>query len=207
MLRSRVRRITHCLFRFIDDLGRWGTLLNRSEQSTYVHVVCSVWGIATLPRLVTPESGTEEIYRFQELIQNVVSLDDRTDEALSKSSSSGARLLAIQRRVKAQKHQMDKLEYSSEKFQSSGSSRVNIGTVFGRLTRATDSSYDEDREFSEFIDFDAFEDAPEDSTVPALAGLAAPRSQWKDIHPVVVLLLASVAFSVVLTVVSGRLVG
>lgn len=154
----------------------------------------------------------EEIYRFQELIQNVVFLDDPTEEALDdpgdevvpKSSSSGAPLLAIQRRVKAQKPQMDKLEYFSEKFHPSGGSYANIGTVFGRLTRATDSSYDEDREFSEFIDFDAFEVAPEDSTVPGLAGLTAPRSQWKDIDPMVVLLLASVAFSVVLTVVSGR---
>ena len=173
----------------------------------YDEIVCAVWGIASVPALNTQEAGTSGLYKFQELIQSLVSLDDLTDQVLSKSNSSGAPLLLVQRQMKTRMQTMESSDHFSKDFLSPEGSFQNIDSILRTITRETDSSYDEEREFAEFIHLDALEAVPEDPTTPTPMHPGPPSSHWKDVHPIIVLLLASVAFSIVLTAVSGKEVG
>lgn len=190
--------------RFKNDLGRWRTLLDTSEQVMFDEFVRFVWDVDGIPVLLAPTSApTEaEMCRFQELIQNLVSLDDLTDQS---SARSGTRLKLAQRQMAKRKPRSTPAQGSRRPDVSSAGSLRSTASVLSRFTKDTDSSFGEKLDLSDFIYLDALEAdstaaTPSDSQEPA-----SPTNLWKNISPVVVLLLASVAFSVILTAVSGML--
>lgn len=78
-----------------------------------------------------------------------------------------------------------------------------IQHVLGRLTRDTDSGDEGDIDLNEFLYLEAIQ---EEDSARDRRRVHAPTSNntWKDISPMVVLLLASVAFSIVLAMIPGR---
>ncbi|KAH7141359.1 hypothetical protein B0J13DRAFT_556682 [Dactylonectria estremocensis] len=183
---------------FTNDLGRWKTLLQGSERTMFDEIVCAVWNVDTVPTLDLPESDPDELYRFQELIQNLISLEDTKH---LKSGSSGSRLRAVQRQLKSQKKTMRRQRADRPPVQPIGSFQ-SIGSVIRELTRDTDSFHEDEIDLEDFIDLDAFGVAPVDSNPASCSESLEPHVEWKDVHPIVVLLFASVAFSIALTAVS-----
>ncbi|KAH7152935.1 hypothetical protein EDB81DRAFT_438201 [Dactylonectria macrodidyma] len=183
---------------FKNDLGRWKTLLQGSERTMFDEIVCAVWNVDTVPTLDLPESEPDELYRFQELIQNLISLEDTTH---LRSESSGSRLRAVQRQLKGQKQTKLRQRADRPPVQPIGSFQ-SIGSVLGRLTHDTDDFYEDDIDLGDFIDLDAFGVEPVDSNPTSSSESLEPSVEWKDVHPIVVLLFASVAFSIALTAVS-----
>ncbi|KAK7432532.1 hypothetical protein QQZ08_000739 [Neonectria magnoliae] len=185
---------------FSNDLGRWRTLLQGSEKTMFDEIVCAVWNIDTVPTLDMPESDPDELYRFQELIQNLISLEDMKRV---KSRSSGSRLRAVQRQLQSRKRKPGLMPRANRPSVQPIGSFQSIGSVLGRLTHDTDSFYEDDVDLAEFIDLDALGYDVVDAKPTAPKEPVEPSVDWKDVHPIVVLVLASVAFSIALTAVSA----
>ncbi|KPM37280.1 hypothetical protein AK830_g9291 [Neonectria ditissima] len=186
--------------RFTNDLGRWRTLLQGSEKNMFDMIVCAVWNIDTVPTLDTPKNDPDELYRFQELIQNLISLEDMKR---LKSRSSGSRLRAVQRQLKSRERKPGLMPGANRPSVQPIGSFQSIGSVLGRLTHDTDSFYEDDVDLAEFINLDALEYDAVDAKLTPTKEPVEPSVDWKDVHPIVVLVLASVAFSIALTAVSG----
>ncbi|KAF7548243.1 hypothetical protein G7Z17_g7181 [Cylindrodendrum hubeiense] len=185
---------------FTNDLGRWRTLLQGSEKTMFDEIVCAVWNIDAVPTLDMPENDPDELYRFQELIQNLISLEDIKH---LKSRSSGSRLRAVQRQLKSRKRKLGLGQRTDRPPIQPVGSFQSIGSVLGRLTHDTDSFYEDEVDLGEFIDLDAFGVEPDDPKPTTSSDPMEPPVEWKDVHPIVVLVLASVAFSIALTAVSA----
>lgn len=184
---------------FTNDLGRWRTLLQGSEKKMFDEIVCAVWNIDTVPTLDMPENDPDKLYRFQELIQNLISLGDIKH---LKSRSSGSRLRTVQRQLKSRKRKPVLRRRADRPPVLPDGSFQSIGSVLGRLTHDTDSFYEDDVDLGEFIDFDAFGLECDDPKPTQSSDSMEPTVEWKDVHPIVVLVFASVAFSIILTAVS-----
>lgn len=170
-------------------------------------VVQAIWGVTNVSSLEIPQSGPDEVYYFQELIQNIVSLEQMGSRLSRKHTSLGVHLQSIRRRAQERKRvalqARNRLKAAEETtgFQ-------NIGSVLGRLTKDTDSADEEEIELGDFIHLDALQEEPDETYDGTQTHSEAPEfrpsAPWKDIHPVVVFLLASVAFSVVLALISSK---
>lgn len=148
-----------------------------------------------------PENDPDKLYRFQELIQNLISLGDIKH---LKSRSSGSRLRTVQRQLKSRKRKPVLRRRADRPPVLPDGSFQSIGSVLGRLTHDTDSFYEDDVDLGEFIDFDAFGLEFDDQKPTQSSDLVEPTVEWKDVHPIVVLVFASVAFSIILTAVSSK---
>lgn len=172
------------------------------EQPMFDNVVHAIWDVTNIPSLSNPQSGADEVYHFQELIQNIVSLEKLVDRLPRKHQSLGLRLQNIRKRVEARRQTSLLAQQSPKAAEDTAAGFQNIGTVLGRLTKDTDSADEEDIDLGDFIHLDALQEEPDEeaqSDPPEVISCAP----WKDIHPTVVFLLASVAFSIILILVSG----
>ncbi|KAF7556625.1 hypothetical protein G7046_g6244 [Stylonectria norvegica] len=199
---------------FLNDLGRWRTVLDVSEQVLFDEIARAVWGLDNVPAVDTPKCAPDELNRFQDLIQNVVSVENNVDKMPSKPAPFGARLRSVQKRVEDHKANETRTRHPHQQTIPPNSSFQSIGSVLGKLTKDTDSYYDDNIVLSDFVHLDAFEcDEPlnpmpkprsKQKTKPAgPQDMLSKCHQRKNIRPIVVFLLASVAFSVVLTAVTS----
>lgn len=159
-----------------------------------------LWGVDTVSLMSTQTNTRAELYQFQDLIQNLVSLEYETDLS---PISSGTRLRTAQRKVQTRNRHMHRPCRSHQSRLSAGSSFHNIGSVLAQLTMDSDSNSDDEIDMNDFVHLDApsLEARPHFNPKPTSAPAC---TSWKNVHPIVVLLLASVAFSVVLTMISGK---
>lgn len=166
----------------------------------FEEIARALWGVDSFSMLDVQDSDRGELYQFQALIQNLVSLDNGESQA---PISFGSRLKAVHKQAVSRNGQAQRPLRLRQSHLSSSSSFKNLGSVLGQLTMDTDSDYEDEMDLSDFIDLDALggessprKDAPHERLPPG--------TSWKDVHPVIVLLLASVAFSIVLTMISGK---
>jgi hypothetical protein len=184
--------------RFKNDLGRWRTLLQEPERVMFEEIVCAVWDIEFVPTIDFPDEPNA-LCRFQELAQNLISLEETN---AFKSRSWGSRLRTVQRQLKKRKGKISTLPVLPD------GSFHSISSVLGRLTHDTDEFHDEDLDLGEFIDLDALEGyVNEPKRVSSTESMDTTAAEWKDVHPRVVSILASVAFSIGLTALSGEFAG
>lgn len=166
--------------------------------------VRSVWDVGSIPIVHVPERGPDEMFRFQDLIQSLVSPGDLNDQSTLRSTSFGTRLKLAQRQMAKRKPRSTQPQPPRRPVVSSAGSFRSTGSLLSGVTRETDSSFGDTVDLADFIHIDAMETA---SSVANPSYDQEPASQsrdWKSVNPVVVLLLASVAFSVILTAISGK---
>ncbi|KEY68172.1 hypothetical protein S7711_07261 [Stachybotrys chartarum IBT 7711] len=186
---------------FTDDLGRWRTVLtNFDEQRIFDTVVGHVWEVDSAYNLGTPQSGADQIYRCQEFIQNLVSVDQLDPRLQRKVRSLGTHLRTIQQRIGQRALANDSIRHTTRSRRRDSGVHRPIQHVLGRLTRDTDSGDEGDIDLNEFLYLEAIQE--EDSARDRKrAHVPISNNTWKDISPMVVLLLASVAFSIVLAMI------
>lgn len=177
-------------------------MVDEKDWPLFDQTARDIWAVNDVLALPGPGMGAEELYHFQELIQNLVFLQDSHERSRSREGRLGRRLRHI-------RSQLQKQECSfgcEETQQRSESSHVkefqSIADVLGRLTKDTDSADEDDVELGDFLHLEDLQEQWPDARRSQSGGLL-PRTPWKDIQPTAVFILASVAFSVVLVMVSG----
>lgn len=130
------------------------------------------------------------LHHFQGLVQGLLALERRREAAPSRSSASGSRLAAIQRAFE-----------THESRQGVAQGQAIPGRSPPRSTaHSVSSTQQDDFMWADFLHMDRFEEMARGGsrTPPAL-----PNS-WEDALSSTMMLLASVAFSVVLSLVIGE---
>jgi hypothetical protein len=150
----------------------------------------------------TPPGSSKELYYFQELIQILVSLNKPEPRIDRKHQPSGMPLRRMQAENEFRKGQQAFRHLNL----MTDSSFQNIDLVLGRLSM--ECNKEDDFDIGDFIHLEDLEAeaAPLPSTSlfqELLVGLET-TSGWKNTEPAVVMLLASVAFCVILILVSGK---
>ena len=146
---------------------------------------------------------SQDLLHFQELIQNFVAVGESGNKLSRKTRRLGARLRNVRKDI----------ELRQQEFTIAKTSRdldkgfQNIGSVLGQLTKDTDSADEDDVELGDFIHLSALqEESTEDHSGDddnKKQDEPLPQAPWKSINPLIVILLASVAFSAVLALVTG----
>ncbi|KAI5458463.1 hypothetical protein BGZ63DRAFT_426855 [Mariannaea sp. PMI_226] len=196
---------------FINDLGRWKTLLDISDYDLFDEIACAVWDINMIPIWDSSMDNPVELYRFQELVQNLICLQGIRP---LKSGSFGSRLQAVQKQLKKpnRKRKFSRVQRQNQQQPPQQQppppppigSFQSIDSILGGLTYDTDESGYDEADISELIDFGAFEeDVDEPMPLQGSNKSQEMPAAWKDVHPRVVLALASVAFSTGLAAMSA----
>jgi hypothetical protein len=161
-----------------------------------------LWAYTDIPNSDEAKGGAESLYRFQELVQQLVSLERNAYRTPLARNASGTRLDTIQRelsRGNAQARRSDEAFESALPIEIPGpkDKRAEDRLAFGSLPEEDELS------LGEFLHLELFDDG---NGSQSLLDSAPPESSsgWKDILPMTVLLLASVVFSIVLTMVLGK---
>ena len=165
----------------------------------------AMWDIHDVSALSGSDMRPDELYHFQELIQNLISPQGPHNRSPSKKYMNfDTRLRSIRKQILDRKRDMESNKASRRRRSQDSAPFRNIGAVLGRLTKDTDSVGDDDIDLGDFIHLDALQaESTEGSISQASSGLL-PRTPWKDIDSTVVFLLASMAFAIVLIMVSGE---
>jgi hypothetical protein len=195
----------------VNDLGRWRTVLNPSELELFDRIAFSLWAYTDESPVGTPPTAATDLYYFQELIQELVSIEKNGGRIPQGHHPSGSRLCAIQRDMQtlaAQTTTSSSSTCSSIHGQHGGPS-FDLGGAPEELPDDFADSpdlvgfIDTDFPITDFINMDLcddFEKPPQESTpTPELW-----HRPWKDIPPTIILLLASIAFSIILAVAIGK---
>ncbi|KAF4785181.1 hypothetical protein HER10_EVM0003468 [Colletotrichum scovillei] len=159
---------------FVDDLDRWRSVLPASSQ------------------LFFDELAFQHLPHFQDLAQNLISLEKRKETVPSKISSPGIRLAAIQRAFNEQETHV-------------GVSSIQAQTIPGRsqsgqASYAGSSTQRDDLVWADFLHMERFEEATSRQPAPS----SSFDGGWEDaLSSATMLLLFSVAFSIVLALILG----
>lgn len=175
--------------------------MKQGDQQRFDQLASVVWDLPEIAEFNHRENHNNDLYYFQELIQNLVKPRDGHRPALLRDRSIGSRLRNLQRRREHGKCRST-VEYPT--LNSADASFQSIGSVLGRLTMDDEPAYD-NFDLADFIHIDRLQGEPlasEGAYVREFlhSMLGAP---WKQVDSAVVLMLASVAFTVVLMVISG----
>ncbi|PKS11047.1 hypothetical protein jhhlp_002808 [Lomentospora prolificans] len=180
---------------FVNDLGRWKTILAPDEKILFNTIAFSLWAYTDLEEPVHERSDRENLARFQELIQDLVTLERNYHRAPGRSAPYATRLSTIQK------------QYMATEGLSSGQIPMSIPIPGGnmmqrrRMADAAESTPESGDDFSidQFFDVDRFlAESMDSESVPG----KFPDPGLYDILSITVLLVASVAFSVVLTLMT-----
>ena len=166
----------------------------------YNELVFSLWAYTDDPNPEQALTDTDSLCRFQVLVQQLVSLEENASRISTGNRASGSRLDAIQRDVIRQH-----LKPPARPGEDRGAAQpINIPAA-PETTGSLGPFAVDGFQLDEFLHLELFEDNP--SMAATESGYLDQSLGWKDILPVTVLLLASVAFSFVLTMVLGALSG
>jgi hypothetical protein len=182
-------------------LGRWRTVLGPTDRQLYDEIVFSLWAYTDISNPGQVLDRTDSLYRFQELVQHLVSLERNASRTSLGGKRSGTRLDVIQRHICSQKGLSTAVSQAAE-----AASPIDIPETTGYRGPAQyqDTKLRPGDGFSldEFLHLELFEN---DEGNPDSESIHSDQSKaWKDILPITVLLLASVAFSIVFTMVLGE---
>lgn len=163
----------------------------------FEEIACAVWDIQSVPVTESPGGGLD---RFKALAQDLVSVEETST---FESRSCGSQLRAVQHQLKKRwrngwlPQEQFSLVLPEDSFQS-------ISSILGRSTHETDRFHGDDLRLGDFIDLDALGGADVLEQASSMDMMDTTWAEWKDVHPIVVSVLASVAFSIGLTAVSGK---
>ncbi|GKT48954.1 uncharacterized protein ColSpa_09135 [Colletotrichum spaethianum] len=173
-------------FQFVNDLDRWRSILPASSQVLFDDLALRMW--AYTPSGGAPsDPNSDSLSHFQDLVQNLISLEKRKESMPSRISAPGSRLAAIQRAFESQETHMgfsqgQAIPGRSQPCQSS---------------HASSSTQRDDLVWADFLHMEQFEDMASRQTGPSSAEVGG----WEDLLSATMLLLVSVAFSIVLALI------
>ncbi|CAI4212906.1 unnamed protein product [Parascedosporium putredinis] len=194
---------------FVNDLGRWKAVLDPDEIPLFDTIAFSLWAYTDLPDPATYERNDKEnLARFQELIQDLVTLERSHHRNPGRTAPYASRLSTIQKQYTAAEGGTGRTATATAPAMSIPIPAGNMARTRRRLADEvafTPDSVGDDGtgagfSIDEFFDVDRFlaesmgSDAPSPERIPDL-GLY-------DILATTALLVASVAFSVILTLMS-----
>ncbi|KAK2053000.1 hypothetical protein LY76DRAFT_300587 [Colletotrichum caudatum] len=171
---------------FVNDLDRWRSVLPASSQHLFDDVALRMWAY-TPSGAAASEPDPDNVPYFQELVQSLIGLEKRKETAPSRMISPGSRLAACQRAFEDQ----DPNTGFSQGQAIPGRSQSRQSPYGGS------SAQRDDLVWADFLHMDQFEDPALGQTGPWLAEAAG----WDDVIPATMLLMVSVAFSVVLALI------
>ncbi|KAK2017750.1 hypothetical protein LZ32DRAFT_417234 [Colletotrichum eremochloae] len=171
---------------FVNDLDRWRSSLPASSQCLFDDVALRMWAY-TPSGAAASEADPDNVFHFQDLVRSLTSLEKRKETVPSRMSSLGNSLAACQRAFEDQDTepglgQGQAIPDRSQPCQSS----------YGSLSTQRD-----DLVWAEFLHMEQFEDMGSGQKGSSLA----EGGGWDDVIPATMVLLVSVAFSVVLALI------
>ena len=183
--------------RFVNDLGRWRSLLAPDEHPLFDKIALSLWLSVGLSDPTPERAEKDGLSRFQELMQDLV-IPEPHPRAAVHPAPYATPLGAIQR------------EHASKEEQAgapaSGAVSIPIPSG-GARKRVYDEALDADGDgdgdgfsISDVFDVERFLAR---SVGDESEGGGAPDLAWNDILSTTALILASTAFSVFLTLTTG----
>ncbi|KAF5520404.1 hypothetical protein CGCA056_v008642 [Colletotrichum aenigma] len=173
---------------FCNDISKWRSVLPISSLIPFDEVAHEMWEFIPADK-PSCDLDLGNLHHFQGLVQGLLALERRREAAPSRSSASGSRLAAIQRAFD-----------THESRQGVAQGQAIPGRSPPRsVAHSTSSTQQDDFMWADFLHMDRFEEMTRgvSRTPPAL-----PNS-WEDALSSTMMLLASVAFSVVLSLVIG----
>ncbi|KAK1654969.1 hypothetical protein BDP81DRAFT_416985 [Colletotrichum phormii] len=176
---------------FVDDLDRWRSVLPASSHLLFDDLAFRMW--AYTPSDQGPSHfDPEHLPHFQDLAHNLISLEKRKESIPSRKSSPGSRLVAIQRAFENQEAHVG--------VTSSQAQTIPGRSQSGQSSYAGSSTQRDDLVWADFLHMEHFEEPT--------SRLPAPSSSfdggWEDdLSSTTMLLLFSVAFSIVLALIFG----
>ncbi|KAL0766366.1 hypothetical protein CaCOL14_010811 [Colletotrichum acutatum] len=177
---------------FVDDLDRWRSILPASSQLLFDELAFRMW--AYTPSSQRPSQLDPELLPyFQDLAQNLISLEKRKETIPSKISSPGIRLAAIQRAFDDQETHVG--------VSSSQAQTIPGRSQSGQASYASSSTQRDDLVWADFLHMERFEETTLRQPAPSLSF----DGGWEDVlSSTTMLLLFSVAFSIVLALILGK---
>ncbi|KAK1990508.1 hypothetical protein LX36DRAFT_403725 [Colletotrichum falcatum] len=171
---------------FVNDLDRWRSVLPASSWHLFDDVALRMWAY-TPSGAVAAEPDPDNVSHYQDLVQSLTTLEKRKETAPSRMFGPGTSLAAYQRSFEdpdtnAGFSQGQAIPGRPQPYQSS----------YG-----TPSTQRDDLVWAEFLHMEQFEDTAPGQMGPSLAEAGG----WDDVIPATMLLLVSVAFSVVLALI------
>lgn len=186
------------VYRFVSDISRWRTVVNDDDKHVFDEVCFVLWQVDNLHTF----ADTDELSKIQDFIQDLVSIDKVEARLPQRPSRQGSRLRTIYDRKGKQKEVCNCAQRAPCMESLSTDEFPSLDNALSLSSGAHQDSEDL-IDLSDFIYLDA----------PGVENMedehfAEPNSSRKDfltnIKPTVVLLLASVAFSIILSFISGK---
>lgn len=180
-------------------MGRWRSILDPTEQLLFDRIGMALW-LSISHGDPTPEQDKDNLARFHESIQDLITLGKDRPRAPAQSVPYATRLHAIQRDYPSKADE----EASGQTIPGTASIPIPGG---GTRKRVFDESLDAELDFgddfsiSDVFDVDLFlaHSVEDDSAAAGVVDLG-----WNDILSTTVLLLTSTAFSTFLSLASGK---
>lgn len=171
--------------------------MTESEREQFDHIVPAVWDIPSPGNYPLPQSRADEMFRFQELIQNLVSIEHSDEQNSGKERLFGSRLSKL--RLRGNHRARRRCATCHGTHGTTEAVFRNIGNTLNKLSVNDASPAGDAFDLGEFIYLDKVEGDTTTDTPTAQDFLNyGPGERWKDVQSPVVLLLASVAFCIVL---------
>lgn len=135
----------------------------------------------------TSDAEAVDVPRFQGLVQSLLSLETRKEDVLSRSSAAGARLSAVHRFFERQEGRTE----------VAGAQAIPGRSQSRQHSLGASSTQQDDFAWSDFLNMDSFEDT--------IAGQSetSVSNHWGRALSSTLMLLASVAFSIILSLIIG----
>ncbi|KAK6218339.1 ankyrin repeat protein [Colletotrichum tabaci] len=171
-------------FQFLNDLDRWRSTLPASSQFLFDDLALRMWAY-TPSGEVPPEHEPDDLLHFGDLVHNLVLLEKRKESVPLRTPTSGSRLVAVQRIFENQETHSG----SSQAQAIPGSLQSCQGSSHARSSTQRD-----ELAWSEFLHMEHFEGTTSTQAGPSSTDVEV----WEDLLPATILLLVSVAFSIVL---------
>ncbi|KAF6830658.1 ankyrin repeat protein [Colletotrichum plurivorum] len=174
------------LIQFYNDLHRWRAVLPGPSHALFDDLAFRMW--AFVPGLDSAsDADPVGVPRFQGLIQSLLSLEARREDGTSRSSATGTRLSAVHRVFERQESRHEVVGAQAIPGRSQSRQQHSSGAS---------STQQDDFMWSDFLNMDSFEDAT--GELPK-----ASVSNWEHALSSTLMLLASVAFSIILSLIIG----
>lgn len=177
--------------RFVNDLGRWRSLLSAEEHPLFDRIALALWLSIGLSDPVPERADKEGLAKFHGLIQDLVTLQDYP--LTPAPVPYATRLSAVQREYIAREEQT-RTQSDPISIPIPGGARKRV------FDEALDAEDDDGFSISDVFDVEGFlaQSVGDGSEAGEVLELG-----WNDILSTTVLVLASTAFSVFLTLTTG----
>lgn len=179
------------LVRFVNDLGRWRSLLSAEEHPLFDRIALALWLSVGLSDPMPEREDKEGLAKFHELIQELITTEEQPRAQASVPYATS--LSAVQREYLAKEEQTAE-ESAPIAIPIPGGSRKRV------FDEALDAGDDDGFSISDVFDVEGFlaQSVGDESHTGEVLDLGL-----NDVLSTTVLVLASTAFSVFLTLTTG----